>query len=213
MSRLDDKRTGAIVIVMQRVHLDDLTGYVLSLSDDWTVLNLPAIAEIDEDVALSLTEVYRRRAGEALSPEREPLWVLEDLRRQLGSDAFSAQYQQEPVPPGGAMVKRAWIKRYHNLPPREERPYVVQSWDTASKGGPENDFSVCTTWQVTHPSVNPVTVLPSTNTLPSEVLTWRSAPVEWHTTANVLPAARKDSNSLIEFLSSARSHIGPWPPG
>ena len=150
MSRLDDKRTGAIVIVMQRIHLDDLTGYVLSLSDDWTVLNLPAIAEIDGDVALSLTEVYRRRAGEALSPEREPPWVLEDLRRQLGSDAFSAQYQQEPVPPGGAMVKRAWIKRYRNLPPREERPYVVQSWDTASKGGPENDFSVCTTWQVTH---------------------------------------------------------------
>src|ERR1700722_8485689 len=63
------------------------------------------------------------------------------------------------------------------------------------------------------PSVNPVTVLPSTSALPSGVLTWRSAPVEWQTTANVLPAARKDSNSLIEFLSSARPHIGPWPPG
>ena len=48
MSRLDDKRTGAIAIVMQRVHVDDLMGFVLSLSDEWTVLNLPAIAEIDE---------------------------------------------------------------------------------------------------------------------------------------------------------------------
>src|ERR1043166_3633861 len=43
LSRLDDKRTGAIIIVMQRVHVDDLTGFVLSQSDEWDVLNLPAI--------------------------------------------------------------------------------------------------------------------------------------------------------------------------
>jgi hypothetical protein len=116
VSRLDDKRTGAILIVMQRVHLDDLTGFVQSLSNDWTVLSLPAIAEIDEDIPIARTEVYRRRAGEALSPQREPRTVLELLKRQLGSDAFSAQYQQAPVPPGGAMVKRHWIKRYDELP-------------------------------------------------------------------------------------------------
>jgi predicted phage terminase large subunit-like protein len=148
MSRLDDKRTGAIVIVMQRVHLDDLTGFVLSLSNDWTVLNLPAIAETDENVPLSQTEAHRRRAGAALSPDREPLWVLGALRQQLGGDAFSAQYQQAPVPPGGAMVKRAWVRRYEELPLERDRLMVLQSWDTASKGGPENDFSVCTTWIV-----------------------------------------------------------------
>ncbi|TAL82618.1 MAG: hypothetical protein EPN75_02010 [Beijerinckiaceae bacterium] len=149
MSRLDDKRTGAIVIVMQRVHVDDLAGFVLSLSDDWTVLNLPAIAEIDEDIWLSPTEVHHRKAGDVLSPEREPLWVLESLRQQLGSDAFSAQYQQAPAPPGGAMIKRAWVQRYDELPLQNDRLMILQSWDTASKGGPENDFSVCTTWMVT----------------------------------------------------------------
>ena len=149
MSRLDDKRTGAIVIVMQRVHIDDLVGYVQDLSDEWDVLNLPAIAQIDEDIAISGTKVHHRAAGEALSPEREPLSVLESLRIQLGSDAFSAQYQQEPAPPGGAMIKRKWISRYRDLPPEQERLYRVQSWDTASKGGPANDFSVCTTWSVT----------------------------------------------------------------
>jgi hypothetical protein len=45
LSRLDDKRTGAIVVVMQRVHMDDLTGFLLSQSDEWEVLSLPAIAE------------------------------------------------------------------------------------------------------------------------------------------------------------------------
>jgi predicted phage terminase large subunit-like protein len=146
MSRLDDKRAGAIVIVMQRVHIDDLTGFVQGLSDEWQVLSLPAIAPIDEDIPVSATKVYHRVVGEALSPEREPLSVLESLKLQLGSDAFSAQYQQEPAPPGGAMIKRKWISRYRELPPSEKRLYVVQSWDTASKGGPENDFSVCTTW-------------------------------------------------------------------
>src|SRR5262245_13051859 len=63
------------------------------------------------------------------------------------------------------------------------------------------------------PSVKPVTFLPSTSGLSPGVLTWRSAPGAWQTKATSLPAARKDSISLIEFLSSARSHIGPWPPG
>jgi predicted phage terminase large subunit-like protein len=148
LSRLDDKRTGAIVIVMQRVHMDDLTGFVTSQSDEWEVLNLPAIAEIDEVIPISDTKVHRRRVGEALSPVREPLSVLEKMKGELGSDAFSAQYQQMPVPPGGAMIKRHWIKRYVELPPRE-RSLILQSWDTASKGGPENDFSVCTTWFIT----------------------------------------------------------------
>ena len=147
LSRLDDKRTGAIVIVMQRVHMDDLTGFVLSTSDEWEVLNLPAMAEADEDIPISATNVHCRKTGEALSA-REPISELEKLKLQLGSDAFSAQYQQMPVPPGGAMIKRDWIKRYVELPLQRERPLILQSWDTASKGGPENDFSVCTTWFV-----------------------------------------------------------------
>jgi hypothetical protein len=56
--------------------------------------------------------MHIRKLGEALSPEREPLDVLDSLKLQIGSDAFSAQYQQSPAPPGGAMVKRHWIKRY-----------------------------------------------------------------------------------------------------
>jgi predicted phage terminase large subunit-like protein len=146
LSRLDDKRTGAIIIVMQRVHMDDLTGFVTGQSDEWEILNLPAIAEVDEVIPISDTRVHRRRVGEALSPVREPIAVLENLKLQLGSDAFSAQYQQMPVPPGGAMIKRDWIKRYVDLPPQRERSLILQSWDTANKGGPENDFSVCTTW-------------------------------------------------------------------
>ena len=146
LSRLDDQRTGAIVVVMQRLHVDDLTGFLLSLSDEWEVLSLPAIAEVDERIPLFGGRTHLRKAGEALSPEREPLEVLNSLKHLIGSDTFSAQYQQMPVPPGGAMVKRAWIKRYKRLPPASERLQILQSWDTANVGGPQSDWSVCTTW-------------------------------------------------------------------
>src|SRR5581483_6426748 len=91
LSRLDDKRSGAIIIVMQRVHMDDLTGFVLSHSDDWTVLSLPAIAEVAGTYNLPRGRTYYRAQGEILAPEREPIEVLNHLRTQLGSDVFSAQ--------------------------------------------------------------------------------------------------------------------------
>jgi predicted phage terminase large subunit-like protein len=146
LSRLDDKRTGAIVVVMQRVHMDDMTGFLIEQSDEWEILNLPAIADQDCIVPCWEGKPHFRKSGDVLSPEREPLQVLEALKTMIGSDAFSAQYQQMPVPPGGAMIKRHWIVRYSNLPPVSERIMVVQSWDTANKGGPQNDWSVCTTW-------------------------------------------------------------------
>jgi predicted phage terminase large subunit-like protein len=146
LSRQDDKRTGAIIVVMQRIHIDDLTGFLLGQSDEWEVLSFPAIAYCDETIRTWGGDTYERRLDEVLSPEREPLSVLNSLKRDLGSDAFSAQYQQQPAPPGGAMVKRHWVKRFKDLPPTSERLFVLQSWDTASKGGPENDWSVCTTW-------------------------------------------------------------------
>jgi predicted phage terminase large subunit-like protein len=148
MTRLDDKRTGAIVLVMQRVHMDDPTGFLLGRSPNWTVLSLPAIAIADEVIPLSAERSHTRRAGEALSP-REPIEVLEKLKQQIRSSDFSAQYQQLPIPPGGVMVKPHWIKRYSELPPKSDWQQVLQSWDTASKGGADNDWSVCTTWIVT----------------------------------------------------------------
>src|SRR3954447_4875044 len=101
LSRLDNKVAGRIVIVMQRVHVDDLTGFVLAGPEDWTVLKLPAIAEVRDLIAIGDERSHQRMPGEVLWPEREPRHVLDMYRRQLGSEIFSAQYQQEPMPPGG----------------------------------------------------------------------------------------------------------------
>jgi predicted phage terminase large subunit-like protein len=145
LSRLDDKQNGAIVLVMQRLHEDDLAGVLLRSSDEWTVVSLPAIAEQDEEIPIGNGQIHVRRAGDVLHPEREPREVLESLRAQLGAEIFAAQYQQQPVPPGGAMIKRSWVRRYDQLPKSGQ---VIQSWDVANKQGEENDYSVCTTWLI-----------------------------------------------------------------
>jgi predicted phage terminase large subunit-like protein len=149
-SRLNDKRSGCIIIIMQRLHEDDLVGHVLE-QEVWKVLRLPAIAEEDEIHRIETplkTESFRRRAGEALHPDREPLEVLEKLRRTLGEYNFAGQYQQAPAPLGGGLVKAEWFKTYTaaTLPIAFE--LVFQSWDTANKSTELSDYSVCTTWGV-----------------------------------------------------------------
>jgi hypothetical protein len=146
LSRLDDKRTGAVVIVMQRLHEHDLVGHVQELSPGWTVLSLPAIAEAEHRVQIGPERWKVRRVGELLHTEREPLLALEEIKANLGSDIFAAQYQQSPVPPGGLVIRRAWIQRYETPPEKGPGCRIVQSWDTAVEAGATNDYSVGTTW-------------------------------------------------------------------
>lgn len=148
MSRLDNKEKGAIILVQQRVHLDDLSGHLMSESDGWDVLSLPAIAEEDERIPIGGGRFHFRKAGEPLHAGRESLKTLEELRRSLGSDIFSAQMQQRPIPQGGGLIKRKWIMRYDQLPEDTWPSRTFQSWDPASKDGRSNDYTACTTWLV-----------------------------------------------------------------
>jgi hypothetical protein len=95
-SRLYNKKDDVIILIMQRVHEDDLVAHVLE-KEHWEHLRLPAIAEDDEGYVLSNGRKVGRREGEPLHREREPLKVLKQLRASTTSYQFSAQYQQAPV--------------------------------------------------------------------------------------------------------------------
>jgi predicted phage terminase large subunit-like protein len=144
-TRLNDKTRGAIIIVMQRLHEDDLVGHVLG-KEEWDVVSIPAIEIEDKAYPLSddPEDVYWRDRGELLQAEREPPEVLEYLRRTLGSLSFSAQYQQQPLPQEGNFIKREWIRYYDVVP--SPLDLVVVSWDTASTLEESGDYSVGTVW-------------------------------------------------------------------
>jgi predicted phage terminase large subunit-like protein len=149
-SRLNDKRTGCLILIMQRLHEDDLVGHVLE-REGWEVLSFPAIAEQDEEHLIETLygrERVVRRVGEALHLEREPLSVLDNIRRTIGEYNFASQYQQAPAPLEGGLVKTAWFKTYAETELPERFDQVVQSWDTANKLSELADYSVCTTWGI-----------------------------------------------------------------
>ncbi len=147
LSRLNNKKRDPIVVIQQRLHENDLPGELLE-KGGWVHLNLPAIAEEPERIAIGPNRYHERKPGEALHPERESLEVLERLREELGSIPFAAQYQQSPVPIDGGMVHLKWFPRYKDKPVKENSDLIVQSWDTACKAEDYNDYSVCTTWLI-----------------------------------------------------------------
>jgi predicted phage terminase large subunit-like protein len=143
-TRLDDKKRGAIIGVMQRLHEKDPAGHLLA-KGDWQVLSLPAEATAKTTIVfpISKREVVREE-GELLWPEREGPKEIEMMKRALGSAAYQAQYQQDPTPIEGGFFKRPWWNLLKELPSRRIRR--VQFWDCASKPGVSNDWSVCATW-------------------------------------------------------------------
>ncbi len=144
--RLDDKLRGAILLVQQRQHEDDMSGHMLR-AGGWLHLNVPAIALKEEQILLSRSplRLHHRRIGDLLDPVREPKVVLDGLRQQMGTSAFAAQYQQDPLPPDGDVIKLHWFKTFDEVP---DEGQTVLSIDTASKGGLRNDWSVIQVWRM-----------------------------------------------------------------
>ena len=143
LSRLDDKKKGVIILIMQRLHEDDLTGHLLRNSQDWTHLKIPMIAEKDIQYYFPITKKEKLyKTGEVLHEERMNKKEIEEFT--MSSYAFAGQYQQEPAPLGGGLIKNDWLLYYNFLP--EGKTKIVQSWDTAYKADQLNDPSSCLTF-------------------------------------------------------------------
>lgn len=142
-SRLNNKKNGAIIIVMQRLHQDDLSGYLLSKDKDgWFHLNLPVIFE--EDCNIKVGNFNKNiNKGEYLFEEREGKEEIDKIKIDMGMYVFNAQYQQKPMLLDYGIFKKAWIQ-YYNENIIYENIYL--SFDTAIKTGINNDPTVCTIW-------------------------------------------------------------------
>jgi predicted phage terminase large subunit-like protein len=142
LSRLDNKSEGAIIVVMQRLHPDDLVGHLLE-QGGWNHLNLPAIAEAPCSIPLGMNRYHYRQVGDLLHPEREDQVALNELKRAMGSMEFAAQYQQAPVPIDGNLIKWSWFKFYDTPPTPGLGERLIVSWDTAMSSNQRSDYSAC----------------------------------------------------------------------
>ena len=142
LSRLNDQSKSLVVVTQQRLHTDDLSGVLIERG--WPSLVIPAIATEAQDYALSDGEVYHRPAGELLQPDRDRPEAIEEIKLSVGSRIFAAQYQQNPTPPEGNMIKAAWLRRYDSIPPRKKFRSMILSCDPAGKTGIKNDYTAMT---------------------------------------------------------------------
>ena len=127
---------GAIVIVMTRWAMRDLTGQVIKASaqrggEEWEVIEFPAIMP----------------SGNPLWPEFWSLEELSALQEELPNAKWQAQYQQNPVGNESAIVKRDWWKWWDGEDP-PQCDYILQTWDTAFEKHQRADFSASTTWGI-----------------------------------------------------------------
>ena len=143
LSRLNNPSEGRLLLVMQRLHEDDLSGHLLG-HGGWRHLKLQARATEDAAIPIGPGLVHHVRAGDLLQRDLLPADWLDEQRLHMGSAAFEAQYQQQPLPAEGNMIKREWL-RYCDPPPRHTGR-VALSVDTATKENPESDYSACTVW-------------------------------------------------------------------
>lgn len=115
------------------------------------MLSLPAIAEVGERHLIDGPLGWRyflREPGDILHPTREDLVSLNHTRATIGAFSFAAQYQQCPIPLGGAIIRMEWLRFYEPGEEPARFQSILQSWDTANKSGELNDYCVCTTWGV-----------------------------------------------------------------
>lgn len=161
-NRLNDQQKDKMVVVGQRIHDDDVCGYILKERPDWIHLNLPAYYEPSHPCVTSIWKDPRTEEGQLLWPERFSKAVLDGLKRDLGSMGFAAQYQQRPVPAGGGQFKKQWFRYYTaeddhyvlELPEGITRIQKSKCWyfstvDLAISLKQTADYTVIATWAVT----------------------------------------------------------------
>lgn len=153
-NRLNNLETGVIIVIMQRVHQEDVSGFIIDPKRDlgYTHLMIPAEFEPDRKCYTSIGwEDPRHNDGEIFWPERFTADVLRQELSRMGQYDYAGQYQQRPVPKGGAIFRDEWWQYlempYHGRPPMGFE-YIVASLDPAYTSKQQNDYSALTVWGV-----------------------------------------------------------------
>lgn len=144
-SRLNNVAEGKILLTMQRVHENDLSGFLKNKAGStFRAISMPLIAEHEEEWTLKYYDderLWKRKKGAPLHPERYDLDVIEMIRNDAGERTFCTQYQQNPYPADGGIILKEWLENVYLKEP--EFREIVMSWDTAAGDKDTNANSAC----------------------------------------------------------------------
>ena len=140
VGRRNDPVDYGIVVIQQRTHESDISGYILDEDPDFVTLILPTVAEVDETIVFPKSgRTIERKEGDLLHPERFGQEQVDEAKKTLGSFMFASRHQQRPIPREGGIIKEQWWQFYLAPPPCQ---FKIWSWDTAQEAKAINDYSV-----------------------------------------------------------------------
>lgn len=213
-TRLDNSNHDIMILIQQRLHENDLAGYLLE-TGEWEHLNLPALAEQDEAVPTGHGRSHLRKTGEPLHEARQSREQLDLQHGDMGSMLFAAQYQQRPVPIEGGLIQRRWLVTYQDNPAVDSNSRIVQSWDVACKAGETNDWSVCTTWLMKEGQCFLLDVLRKRAVFPELRKMVPHMAARWHATAILIEDSVAGTSLIQDIKADSRglNVIGRLPKG
>lgn len=148
-TRLNNPDKSAIIVIMQRLHEEDVSGVILDKQLGYDHIMLPMEYDPARTNQTMLGwEDPREEAGELLFPERFPANVVARDKKIMGPYAVSGQFQQTPTPGDGGIIKRDWWQLWENPDIYPQFDYVVAYLDTALTEKTESDFHALTVWGV-----------------------------------------------------------------
>ncbi len=149
LTRLNCIKNGVAVIVMHRLHTEDLVSHLLTKKHfKWHCLSLQMIAEHSQNIYYNNQLLYRVNQGDILDKERFSAQDIALIKQDVGSYGFSSQYQQKPYLTSSGIIKKEYLNRYNSLTGIEYS--VSQSWDTANTNSADSNYSVCITYTKLH---------------------------------------------------------------
>ncbi len=227
MGRLNDKKRGAMVMFMQRLHIDDSTAYLTGVDDadlvegkvvikagDWIILRLPAVAEADTHVVFPRSgTVVDWREGSPLWESREGLTELRQRRLEFGEEDYAAQYLQRAQPKGGAIFKHSWFRNIFYQPIRKVPVEVlIHSWDTSFKDKDASSFVVGQVWGRYRLENYLLQEVRGRWDFPTALTQMKMLRVQWPKTTRILIEDTANGPAIISTMKTEVAGVTPVTP-
>ena len=222
-SRLNDKINGTIVMIQQRLHQQDMTGFLTKLdsheldgmvlqNNGWVLIRIPLICERDETIYSPLDgrKIWEFHEGEILWPSREGPEQIEEYKQN--EYTFFSQMQQRPTSITGAMFQRDWVQSYDVL------PHNIDAWimsvDTTFKGKTKldkNDFVAIEVWAYKRPYMYLDHVVREKLSFTQSVEAIRTVLSAYPNISTKLIEDSANGEAIIDSLQQEIGGFLPWP--
>lgn len=213
---------GKRIVMMQRLHDNDLTGYILSKNDvyDWYHLCLPMEYNPDKKSIIQVGDHViakdpREKKGELLHPLRFDEKAVA-AEKGKGSFYFSSQYQQDPVPEGGGIIKADWLTKnyYHEDPDYwyNNSTRVIQSWDLTFSDKKDADYVVGQVWAQAKQDFYLIDQVRARMNFPDTMAAILSLKATYPRTQEIVIEEKANGQGMIDMLKNMIRGIYPYNP-